>query len=475
MTKNKLTYLLPAALALHLVACVHTYPGLTEDMSGTHIVDSIGMNDTVMAHEEFKLISVAISDPSYSTVISDTNAGTRSLGGFDLMRPDSIRRMMWDSARFYLYAFQDRENIDFSVTRKNDSVNCLLDNEPTWMADPNGFVLSYVVDKEHDGHNWWNNKLPNAPYRFWGYYTDDVEVLSQERTSDHIGMTFNIDGSQDILSGYAELTQKQQERMRQDTALQAFYGQYYFQDRPWENLYSTTTARRDILPIIQLKHHLARFKFQVYPGNAASDSMIIDSIKVLSRTQGNLVIASNANSSLGCTFAPTPTAWLQLHDHDNYPTLHEGAYVNRWKEEYDATLLYHRGHLDLGEGMMLPPSDSLRIQLFARQHTTKKVQVPDTIQVRDSILVDSAFHYFDTIRIEHHTEVRDTMVDPFQHINGGNIVNLHYAKGFKAGMLYTIRIALYGEEPFDVTVVLSGWEKKEDVVVNPEDENFRPY
>ena len=453
MKRNNLTYLLPTAmLSISGIACVETYPGLTEDMSGTDIVDSIGMNDTVMAHEEFKLISVAISDPSYNTAIGDTTGSrTRAFGAFDKSRPDSLQRIVWDSARFIILALQDSPDIDFTVTRQNDSVACLLDNEPTWMADPNGYVLSYVIDEKHDGHNWWNNGLPHAPYRFWGYYLDDAKIHGISRNKDHIGIELDIDGSQDILSGHASLTDIQKEKIAESDTLQMCYGQYMMQERQWECLYSTTTARHDIIPIISMRHKLARFSFEVYPGNAASDSIVIDSLKVFSSIRCELIVASNDNDQLGCVFKDEPKQWLNLHEKDNKPTLDSGVYVNRWKEEYETTRLYERDRLKLGEGMMLPPTDLLRIQLFAHQ------------RIKVEKIVNGMVQEYDTV------------VNPFEHLNGGNVVNLAYAKGFKPGNIYTIRIALYGDKPIEADAELAGWDPQDPVISNPEDEEFRPY
>lgn len=453
MTNNRLTYLLPVVLTCMVAACTETYPGLTEDMSGDEIVEKEGMNDTVMANEEFKLVSVAISDPSYSTVISDTSA-TRGFGGFDLSRPDSMRRRLWDSAHFYLYAFRDTVNVNFTVTRQSDSVACLLDNEPSWMADPNGFVLSYVIDDKHDGHNWWNNKLSEVPYRFWSYYLDDAKILAHKRTAEQISLDFEIDGSQDILSGAAALTGIQHEKISKDSVLEALYDQYSERETSLEYLFCTTAARHDILPIVKLRHHLPRFKFEVYPGNAASEGMKIFGLDVFARTEGNLVVVAKDNEDLRCTFNENSLKWLTLHDKDNSSTLDPEKYVNHWKEEYETTLLYKRDHLDLGEGMMLPPTDNLRIRLDARMPLLDKETGEP---VMDEETGEPA--YF----------------SPFEEMGISNVVTLNYDKGFKAGYLYTIRIVLYGDEPYKMNAILTGWDEKGNVDINPEDEDFKPY
>lgn len=453
MINHKLTYLLPIALTIIMAACTETYPGITEDMSGDDVVEREGMNDTIMANEEFKLVSVAISDPSYSTITADTSA-TRGFGGFDLSRPEEQRRQMWDNARFYLYAFRDTTLIDFSKTRKNDSVACLLDNEPTWMADPNGNILSYVIDEEHDGHRWWNNKLSEVPYRFWGYFTDDVNITHRERTSHHISMDFEIDGSQDILSGTAELTKNQHEKVSQDPVLQSLYEQYASRETPWQNLFSTTSARHDILPIIKLRHNLPRFKFQIYPGNEDSDGMVIDNLQVYACTQGRLVVAANDNNDLGCTFDKSSAKWLDLHDKDNSPTLLPDTYINHWKAEYSNMRLYDRDFIDLGEGIMVPAADSLRIKLVARQP-----KLDD--ETGEPVLNE------ETGEPEY--------IDPFAEMNISNVVTLRYQAGFKPGYQYTIRVALYGDKPYSMNAILSGWEERGSVVINPEEDDFRPY
>lgn len=405
-----------AACLLAATACTETYPGQDLDMSGNGVLEEWGIEDSIAVQDEYKLISVAISDPSYTTITS-----TRGLGAFDYERADSLRRLMSYDAHFYLYAFQDTTGVNFTTTSYRDSTVCLLDGVSARAIDPTSYMLSYDGDQKY----FWPVAMPRRRYNFWGYYTD-TDSVTISREADKISLSFEIDGSQDILSGKAELTDKQTASINASDKRESFLG----------SLYSYYTTRHDIFPVINLRHRLARLKFQVFPGDAYADGIIIDSLCVFSPYKCTMTIVSQDDNQLGCVF-DEDRKWLSLHDVNNEATLAEGHYMTTWKEEYDSLQIsvFHRDTLMVGESMMVPPTDTLRIMICA--------------------------HKFDK---------RGKRIEVFPR---GNVTFATYPKGgFRAGHQYDIRLALYEPQKIEASAILKGWAAGEEIVINPSDDAF---
>lgn len=412
------------AIIIAMTACQETYPGLSFDMSGDDIREEQGLKDSIATKEEFKVISVALSDPSYHTISASQS---RALGAFDFSRYDSIHRAVWDSAVFNVYAFHDTLNIDYSVNHQQDTVSCLLDNIPMRMPDPAAKILSYIIDEEHDGKHYWSNKDNKRPYKFWAYYIDDAKINNEARTKDDIKLDIEIDGSQDILCGVAKLTTEQ----RNTISLS--------QDRKelLSTLYSTFSARNDIFPVIDVRHQLARFKFKCFPGESDSEGIVIDSIKVLAQNQATMTVVSRFEENLGCTFGENKE-WLKLQDSDNYPEFKEFKYVLKWDEEDENRKVFERTHIDIGESLLIPPTDTLMIQIFAKKFLPEQ----------------------------------GDFVDLYKDHNVSFVVN---EETFKAGYQYDIRMVLYSIKEFSVSAVLTGWAEGGKIDTNPEDDNFVSY
>lgn len=119
----------------------------------------------------------------------------------------------------------------------------------------------------------------NGSYsEFFAFHVDDaVNSFSAESIKNKEGenlkyVEFKIDGTQDIMAGKAEKDDA-------DMAIDNNRG------------YSAKTARRGIIPNIPMKHLLTRLTFGVTPGHKNALGVIIDSIKIVSRSEGELTVA----------------------------------------------------------------------------------------------------------------------------------------------------------------------------------------
>lgn len=419
---NILSFAILALVMTSMIACTETYPGKELDMSGDEVLKDWGMEDSIAVKEEYKVISVAISDPSYHTVSASGQSSTRGLGAFDYQRDDSLRKVMSYNSYFYIYAFNRDETVSYNAQ------SCLLMNEPARALDPASYFLSF-----ENGKQYWNTETPERPYDFWAYYVDDAVEGTPDPQPDHegnLGFDITIDGSQDLLCGKAVLTKAQNDSLYNIEE----------QQRLRNSLYSYYTTSHDIFPVVDLKHCLTCLKFQVYPGDETADGIIIDEICVEAPSQGRMTVVAKDASKLGCVFDKENVSWLSLHDKNNEETLlPENEYVCRWKEEYgsddDITVnVFDREPIPVGESLMIPPLEG-----------------SDTL----------------TVKIRAHRE------DGKEALPQGYITFVTRSSGFKSGYQYNVRLALYGKQPMGVTAVLTGWAQGESVrPVNPSEDEF---
>lgn len=406
-----------------MIACTETYPGKELDMSGDEVLKDWGMEDSIAVKEEYKVISVAISDPSYHTVSASGQSSTRGLGAFDYQRADSLRKEMSYHTYFYIYAFDRDETTSYKAQ------NCLLKNEPARAIDPASYFLTF-----ENGKQYWNTETPKRPYDFWAYYVDDAVEGTPDPQPDqegNLGFDIMIDGSQDLLCGKAALTKTQNDSLYNNSE----------QEKLRNSLYSYYTTTQDIFPVIDLKHCLTCLKFQVYPGDETADGIIIDKISVEAPYKGRMTVVAKDKDKLGCKFDQDSLAWLSLHDVNNEDLLQaENNYICRWREEYGSgdsivVNVFDRDAINVGESLMVPPlagSDTLTIKIDAHRENGKEA------------------------------------------LPQGYVTFVTRSSGFRAGYQYNVRLALYGQQPVGVTAVLTGWTQGESVpLIDPSDDGFK--
>lgn len=418
---NILSFAILAFVLTSMIACTETYPGKELDMSGDEVLKDWGMEDSIAVKEEYKVISVAISDPSYHTVSASGQSTTRGLGAFDYQRDDSLRKVLSYNSYFYIYAFNRDETVSYNAQ------SCLLMNEPARALDPASYFLSF-----ENGKQYWNTETPERPYDFWAYYVDDAVAGTPDPQPDHegnLGFDITIDGSQDLLCGKAVLTKAQNDSLYNIEE----------QQRLRNSLYSYYTTSHDIFPVVDLKHCLTCLKFQVYPGDETADGIIIDKISVESPYKGRMTVVANDKNKLGCTFDKDSIAWLSLHDVNNEDSLQaENNYICHWNEEYGSgdsivVNVFDREAINVGESLLIPP-----------------LAGSDTLNVKIKVL-------------------RLNAKDPEEYITF-----VTRSSGFKAGYQYNVRLALYGPQSVGVTAVLTGWTQGESVpLIDPSDDGFK--
>lgn len=169
----------------------------------------------------------------------------------------------------------------------------------------NIWTLDYKVDQ----NEWWYDAPIDKFYpmkgtsQFSAFYIDDalnsdvqadIDSLENKegRTDSHnfakitkndndttMTVNFKIDGSQDLMAGYAKI------------------GQYGYQAQ--DGGFSAQSARNNEIPQITMNHLLTRFTFEVVKGDANFDKVTLDSLSIKSKSTGSLTVAAVDTAKIG--------------------------------------------------------------------------------------------------------------------------------------------------------------------------------
>lgn len=372
-------------------------------------------------------IMIAFTDPSYSVL-------TRGQGPFEA--GTELGKRNWTNARFYVYAFRsdNPEGMTFATTRQEDSEICLVDGSTQSTPDLNHGCMAKLTEYEGGSFFTWTDETEQLyysslaqinPFNFFAYHIDDAVVSNFTRGTDDVRFDLEIDGTQDVLGAVAYPTQEQLNNIENlsDETEKANVRKY---------LYSTYTAHRNFHPVLQMKHYLARMKFQAFPGNT-EESIYIQSVKVNSLYNGTFVVAAKDTTQVGLQFPEDRGRKdFVLCDTTGLPLPTDSFLIATTPEDLAYDYVYDRHAVNLGEsGMLVVPDDSYRLTLELKQHFNDGR--PDATYTTE--------------------------------------YDIAVAGGFKAGTQYTIRIAVYGLEEIQVEVVISPWNDGGFVDVEP-DEGF---
>ena len=416
MKKNLFLHIM---LMVLLVSCHETYPGLDFDLSGDDIKNEEFVIDSVIVDKDRLPITLAIVDPSFTT-LSRSSVPTGS-GAFDSERPDTMRIPHLKNADFHILGIQNTEEADYTVTREQDSCVCIVDNATAHVSDMNSLLLTFNNTEENEPINYYysHDHMLNK-FNFYAYYIDNLEKPTLNREKDCIWFNFQVDGSQDVLTGNAKLTQKQQAKINaheEKDSLQNYY-------------YSTYTATRDIIPVIDLDHAMARLKFFIYPGDETANNLVVKSIRIYAQYKGKLTVAHRDASLIGATWS-SEKQWLDLRDEGDEPTLNQNNYRIQFLETEKNEYIYDRTSMQVGESLLVPPAYTYKVEVKVAELNEENKPIATYLTSYD-------------------LENKDL---------------------FKASYEYQVRIALFGPDEITIDAILTGWATGGEVITDMDD-NF---
>lgn len=267
MNKSKLPISLLSALLL-LLGC--------EDKSYR------GYEESFEAYSPSLTVHVAVGDPS---------AMTKGTGPMDIVKDFAGKEV-------HVWAFSRDTLADYTVTREQDTLNCLVDGYPAMLDGVN------TIAKWQGGKKFFYPRLEysTVKFDFFAAFMDGSE-FDVRRYQDRIELDSSIDGSQDILTAKAKLPVLDTGE-KKDTADYAF---------------SYLSAEKGDIPIFKMDHGTVRIDLVVKPGIVSGNTsrVVVKEATLRSRTDITVIPAAKDTSLIGVRFKDdSPFAALLLTEDD---------------------------------------------------------------------------------------------------------------------------------------------------------------
>lgn len=455
------SFIMAATAAFGAVGCTNSYPGLTYEAE----------NGVENNEQLYKVpILLFVNEQGYFS-INTSRALTRGTGAFDESNTGK-----YDNATFYVFSFRDEESGQTTLTsapdltksayspnkdtaNDPDNESCLVDGTSKILGMP--FVCnpdrsgalelkqSLTVDGETENSLYYSNKYQDVGYNFFGYYIDDFKPTTSNthRTASSIYYDLQIDGSQDILLGSApritsELINEEYSNLKLSTE---------DRNRITEiGSYSTFAGHRQLHPVINMEHKLARLVFKAFPGDESADRVTITGISVRAKSKGKLVVAGRTADACELTFNDGSEKELVLREASPdgvtaCPELKSEGYVVTWDETMADTPWADRPSTQIGSCLLLPQSESYTLLLYYTYHAANGTDMPLTAKYQINAPQNDGVSYDEA-------------------------TNKYY---FRAGYQYNVKIAVYGLQEIKVAATVEGWQSSdEDIIVDPDNELF---
>ena len=460
------------AIVAVMAACTQSFPTLVyEEPQGS--LDEL--NQDVLSNRT--PIMMFVNPQDFFSITA-----TRGMGPFP---PSDFSK--YKDGTIYVYAFRSDYNMQGTVLTSlpslrntayatqnrpsgivNDSINlpdCLLDGSDYLMGVPTKLVpessgellYNYHYEKDEKGQDvlkfgnhvgrdfFYSNVYQEIPYNFFAYYVDDFvpNASNAHREDTHIHYDITIDGTQDIMCGASPDL---------NTVLTSRYPQQFnrlstAERNSLRNIggYCKFAADRDIHPSIDVKHQLAQLKFEAYPADVSTDSLIITGIEVRCRNQADLTVATRdtVNHPLGLKF------------NDNKADLKlRGDFPERLRSN---------------DGKFSDPGYIIRFDTTDKKwYERKPTQIGENLIVSPDSVYDIVVHAAQIRRINEQGDGGISYI-PIVDFKSSKKIRLDTGEMFKPGYVYTIKIAVYGSQKIEVYTAIDNWKPADKPVIIDDD------
>lgn len=375
---------------------------------------------------------------------SQYELSTKGYGTFNnLAEKEKIDSVIWKNAIFYVYSFCKGEECDMTINWADEENNngniCLID------ASRNDTITDEIAQKggksarfntsdfkllewamNPDSVVYYNTADYYKSYNFFVYHLDDSHVSDIDRQKDRIAIDLEIDGSQDLMAGKAELTESQN----------ALINSKELGNDLKENYYSTFSANHEINPYVTLQHYLAKFRFELYPGgdlkenrdSSACFEAYVKEININSLSKAKMTVASNNEDiwPLGVEFDNNSSKYFPLRDRylDEEGQLQDSTQFHQRLvyNESDVVVenVYMRKPQPIGDDLLISPSEQVEIRMIMVNDRNEEFEGQEPFTL--------------------------TLVPP------------EGETSFKAGKSYVVKLAIYGYQQIEANVDIVAWK-----------------
>ena len=465
------------AILLMMPACNSSYPGIEYEPNP----DDQPSNEEDITLEKTP-IKIYTDTPGFFSITNGTK--TRGTGAFE---EEDIAKYL--SATFHVFAFRtgvgedgmggqppltEPVNLQRSAYSTNksqadpDNRSCLLDGEDYNIGMPFKFIPDEnsqqlkSLQAQVDYPLYYSGSYQDVGYSFFGYHIDDFEptAANTHRNDSEIYYDIDIDGSRDILLGYAEPLKKEDFKNDEATNIKGEYADLKLSNEEVDRIlemhggYSSYSGHRLVYPIIKMKHQLTRLKFEAYPGDNSASNVKITEISVCAPKKAKMVVAGRRLSDV--RFEPyykdkysedADEIWLSEAPAEvGQPCpgkLRDEGYTVQWEDYmYDVPAL-QRPMTQIGSSLMLAPCKTYDLYL---SYTFTKADGEEK-------------------RFKAHYVIQAPKNDGLSYdpTTGTNM--------FMPGIQYNIKIAVFGLQDIQISAAVSGWKEEKDPIVVDPDQN----
>lgn len=453
------------------------------------------------------------SNPAYFSVVSDTrgSVGTRGTGAFEPMETVAYNRDKYLNSKFHIFAFRAYNDADpnggqgvlteapsmsrycyaenaSGDNKDENNTSCLLDGPDYKLGmpfkfEPDQFIGTMnVLTKDYPKDIYYSSRYQDVGYNFFGYFVDDLDLSNYKREQNKISYDIEIDGYQDVLVGAAKtpLTEA-------DFAEGGIYEKAasLTKDEKQKILnipgnYSTFAAHRNVHPVVNMKHQLTMLKFFAYPGASSAKDVVIKDISVMTLTKGTLTVASRNIDDCKLVFKPengvdvlqkaVKLGEFQKETGENgethnvygkiIPKLRDEGYQVKWKDEW-------------------ADNESQVVPGVTHVPTTKEKMDEASVELGAGLLVAPQESYVVTLTYEFPDGPNGQMKEHKTEYKITPAKKEGEQASFEKGLLYNVKIGVYGLEKIQISGSVDGWGKGEDIDIDqdkdPNDPNINGY
>ncbi len=334
---------------------------------------------------------------------------------------DSEDGRPWRNVNVYVYAFR-QDGGSFASSARSGNGDCLVDASVDGVSGRGGRRAwfsgadEYLVWADADADVYYPSG--KETYDFYAYYVDalDISQSSVVRSRDAIKFPVTIDGSTDLMTGRAHFSEAMFGGTEFSEIEKGMIRKYAF---------SAYTARRNINPVLEFRHHLARLRFEMYPASDKANTVIVNSITVKSRASGSFTVVSRDEDALGVDFsADRNYRPLNLAEADG-TALQQGKYHTEYDGDF-SDALYERPHVQVGGSLLLAPDNGYEVEITMMEAKGQDYRTSTSFR-------------------------------------------LSVPSGFAAGRQYAVRLAIYGMMDVRPSVAVEPWGTGGSVKFDEED------
>ena len=354
-----------------------------------------------------------------------------------------------------------------SIDATDTKANCLIDGYdynfgmPTHLKTGEFKMLNRSLTS--DTTLTYSKRYSDIGYNFFAYHLDDDSVVqSVQRQDQRIVCDLKIDGTQDIMVGYAP-------RLTPQVLDTRYMGVALTEEQRNKVLnignYSSYASALGIHPIVNMNHLLTRLRFTAYPGHPSCDGVKITGVEVEAHNQARFTVAATNLNEL--------EAGLQVQGGKTKLQLRQQQKTTDPKQ----TGFTPTEPLNPDDHVMVwDPADATK-ELYDR---TPKVLGCDMLVLRDSVY---------TMTLHYALEIKN-LLDPTQdHVE--NFTSTFTLKArdlnesivdynpfldtyfFRTGQVYNIRLGIYGLDGVNADVDIDPWGNG-GTIDNPDDWEWEP-